>query len=182
MMETVRRLLLPCVALLGCSFRPGNAGSDAAHTIDAARDTLQSDVIEPAQMCFTAEAVAFTVCLARPPTGEVTLTTKRYDTSGSDCGAALGSNSAPACALAGSAVTIAAAATISASGGAPLVVIATDSIDVRGTIDVASHSGGALAGQIGAMADPAGCAGTPPRGPVVRRRRRRQLRHDRRRR
>jgi hypothetical protein len=106
-MVAVRRLLLPCVALLGCSFRP-SAGSDAASSIDAARDGLHSDVIDPAQTCFTAEAVAFTVCLAKPPTGAVTLTTKSYDTSTSSCGAALGSNSAPACALVGSAVTIAA--------------------------------------------------------------------------
>ena len=47
-----------------------------------------------------------------------------------------------ACFVIGTAITIASGVTVAASGSRPLVLVATASITIAGTLDVASHQGG----------------------------------------
>jgi hypothetical protein len=171
------------VAVAACRFAPSELGdapvahdaqqidatrADAA-SVDAARvdaaaidapaivvADARPDAPAPAQTCFTSAGVGLRVCLATAPTTAVTLsssTTIQTSAMGSPC-APLSGSSAAVCAIAGTTVTIATGVRIAAAGTLPLVLIATDEVDIEGTLDVSSHAGGA----VGPMSGGSACA------------------------
>ncbi len=101
-------------------------------------------------------------CLTTPPGTPATLTAQRVDTDTSPLCATDVVGNPPWCVIAATDLTIG-AGTLSAIGSKPLVLVATGSLLVDGTIDIASHRGG----QTGAGAVPATNTtlcdpGTPP--------------------
>jgi hypothetical protein len=66
-----------------------------------------------------------------------------------------------ACLVAADSIIVPSGATVVGIGSRPLVLLATTTIDIEGTIDVASHRGAA----VGAGADPASCTAVAPTSP-----------------
>lgn len=124
---------------------PRDAPPDAA--IDAAID---------AQLCFGIGLVM--VCPTAPITSPLTTVTETIDTTTSSrCIAYTGTAPGSLCVIAGTSVSIPVGTTLRAVGTKPLVILATNSLSVAGTIDVASRRGQPS----GAGAQPAACsAGT----------------------
>src|SRR5262249_4075751 len=85
-----------------------------------------------------------TVCLQSAPMGQMSLSSS-VDTGGSMCVAievAISTSGADKyCVLAGTRISIIAGANVRATGSKPLVLVASDSISVDGTLDVGSHRG-----------------------------------------
>jgi hypothetical protein len=116
------------------------------------------------------------VCLSRAPTAPVTLSSAAPINSASvtpgGCTEILPQSGGPSlCIIAGTTITVSASVTVrgfgvnpagtAGAGTNPLVLIATQSIDIQGTLDVASHVGEVIAGMpvLGAGARSAiGCA------------------------
>ena len=125
-----------------------DAGVDGKIYMDAHIDT------PPNQFCYGTGIV--TACFSAAPTGTTKLTAD-IDTGGSSCATTL--NNTGACVIAAGTLDIDAGVTVHATGTKPLVLVASASITIAGTLDIASHRGG----QTGAGADLAGCnAGTAP--------------------
>ena len=103
-----------------------------------------------ASLCFD----GFTrVCLAALPTApRVVASNMTIDTS-AGCEATTMDTAAGICVIAATAIEISAGATLRATGSRPLVLLATTSITVAGTLDAASHRGGTA----GPGADPSAC-------------------------
>ncbi len=106
----------------------------------------------------------YQVCLAAPPTQPVTLSGALNTDTSTQCAAFQPTGWTPAqpaaCFVIGTTITIA-AGTVSVTGSRPLVLVATDTITIAGTLDVASHLGGTSG-----PGSNLGCAayGTPPGG------------------
>jgi len=157
---------------VGCGFEHGVSGDGSAATDGGTSrpDSMPQPMIDAmtvvppdAQQCWTSPTVSVDVCLAAPLMGSITVSSNTsIDTDSNGTGPLqcknLVSGSTDVCVIAASSITINAARTLSASGGRPLVLIAT-SIVINGTIDVASHVGG----QRGPGATSSGCdAGNNP--------------------
>jgi hypothetical protein len=98
-------------------------------------------------------------CFAMVPSTSTTLEAQQINTDSSPLCATNVETNPPWCVIAATDLTIG-AGTISAIGAKPLVLLATGTMTINGTIDVASHRGGQ---QGAASNDPSQCdAGTPP--------------------
>ncbi len=161
-----------CVASGG-----GNGGicmSDRGGTTDPDGGTMSSD----GGTCLGGHLLG-SVCLSTAPAGPVTLTAvagpiNSGAVASGGCTEMVPQAGGPAlCVIAGTTIDIPAAVTIRAfavsqnaadTGTHPLVLVATDSITIEGTIDVASHVNDTLAGGIPALGAGArtavGCAAT----------------------
>ena len=160
----LRWIWLPLV--LGCSFEHGTVGDNAdggTSTGDGSQQQRDDAMTVLPQDCWAVPGVGVDVCLNGGLSGTVEVTsTTSIDTDSSGTGPqqckALRAGSSDVCVIAGTSISIAATRTLSASGERPLVLIAT-TIQIDGTIDVASH----VNGQRGPAANLAGCnAGTAP--------------------
>src|SRR5512143_2415577 len=143
------------LAAAACSFDHGALSGDGGTGSDGRTDG-SGDASR-----FTCYGTALVrVCLTRP-TAPVQLTgaDTSIDTDSTACAPLEAGGSTDACVLLGTTVAIDATGKLIAHGTRPLVIVASDTITVDGTIDVASHRGGA----IGPNADPTACvAGTAP--------------------
>lgn len=132
------RTLIPIFFLIaGCKYDPAgnNPGGDAGDD--------NPDGTPDAQVCFG--SAGWTVCLMPLPTDPVVLT----GTIDTNPGAPLCANPTPAmwmaggqrdaCFIIGTTITLASAETVDVEGDRPLVLLATESISIDGTLDVASH-------------------------------------------
>ncbi|MGE5183652.1 MAG: hypothetical protein ACM31C_16385 [Acidobacteriota bacterium] len=126
----------------------GGSGSDAG--VDAP-DSGSND------LCYGSGLVQ--ACFAATPSGTKTYTTNTtINTDDTSTCMAVTSSSAW-CVIAAQTIDVDAGATLTAHGSRPLVLVATQSISISGTLDVSSRRGGTP----GAGADAAGCnAGTAP--------------------
>ena len=98
-------------------------------------------------------------CFATPPSAPMTVATGALDTDTSQLCATNVKDNPPWCVIAATDLTID-LGTLAVTGTKPLVLLATGTLSVDGTIDVASHRGGQ---QGAASNDPLQCdAGTPP--------------------
>jgi len=143
------RSALALTVVVGCSFQPGLAPSDDAAALDDAPDRdadidAPSDTSDPG--CFGKNP--FTICLATQPTSDVTLP-MAIDTgdTGTDSCTSIGGTiaqvgSVEVCAIAGTHIT-AAGTIVGVFGPRPLVLVATESIDVTTTsFDLTSRTAG----------------------------------------
>lgn len=155
--------------LVACHFNaagPDGRGPGGSGDGGGSSDAAIADAISGSN-CVTVAAVKLTFCLAEAPTGapvfangQTTIATGLG--TGSAC-TPVTAESAPACVLAGSDVTVPNNVQLEAAGSAVLVLYATDTIQIAGTIDVASHSVGMFAGLPGAGAGGSACdAGSAP--------------------
>ena len=149
--------------LAGCTFHHGELGNGDGSGGDRPIDTPGGSA--DAQQCFSVSQLGVNVCLTAPPTGTTSVTSNTsIDTNmvGSNplqCKQLQISSTPGLCVIAAATITIDATRVLSARGNAPLVLVAT-TININGTIDVASHTGPA---QRGPGANAAGCnAGTNP--------------------
>ena len=152
--------------VLGCSFEHGvHAVVDGSTTTGDSSQTTGDTMTPPpdAENCSSVPGVGVTVCLSAPPTGNTTVpSSTTIDTDVTGTGAlqckALLAGSSNVCVIAASKITINASRTLSAHGARPLVLLAS-TIQIDGTIDVASH----VDGDTGPGANLAGCsAGSDP--------------------
>ncbi|HUJ63705.1 MAG TPA: hypothetical protein VLX92_34635 [Kofleriaceae bacterium] len=140
------------VALAGCTFTHGGAAIDGAPgaSVDgrSGDDALGGATLGT---CVTIADLGVNLCPMDPPGPalEIATTTAVKTDDGSTmppdsaikC-AMLTKASAPnVCAIYAQSITIDAGVTLSASGGKPLVLLGDTSIDIEGTLDVASHLG-----------------------------------------
>lgn len=159
------RSVVLAASLAGCNFSHGVlladapvAGDDAS---DAANVVGDAAIDAPPELCFGTDPV--TICFEQPLTTPLVVTTQTIDTGGTDCMAYTSPQSVDACVLAGSAITIESGVTLTAHGGKPLVLVSASSMQIDGTVDVASRRGQPL----GAGADMPGCSdGTAPSGVI----------------
>lgn len=175
----VSRLTLLAAALgcAGCGFTHGAANgggggpTDGRGQLDAPGDTGGSDVT--ALTCVTLPALGVDLCPSGTPASSLEITAD--ESLKTDDGTSMPSDPQLACAttpngtptavcvLYAQTITIDAGATLSGHGGKALVLFATTSIDVEGTIDVASHiSGGPQ--RVGPGPNNTCNAGTAPAG------------------
>ena len=177
------RFVFIALALGACSFRPGalagDAGTDQMSHPDAARhDVATSDVASPdvtapdaiQDACVTVSDLGVNLCpMTTPgPALEISATTSIHTDDGKTtptnsaiaCAMMKGGSTPSVCAIYATSITIDANVTLSATGGKPLVLIATQSIDIEGVLDVASHIGGATGP---ASPNPSCQAGTNPK-------------------
>ena len=174
MRATMKRATLWCAIVVAgcekqdplyCQQHPDDhancAGADAASS-DGRRDApFDTGPLVDAQLCFGSGA--YSVCLTSPPSTPVTLNTgATVDTSASGtlCLATQPTNwiaagQAPACFVVGTTVTV---PNVTVSGNRPLVLLASDTLNLTGTLDVASHVVNATSGP---AAPSAGCAAFP---------------------
>jgi hypothetical protein len=111
---------------------------------------------EAGEVCFGDPSGFARPCFAMPPDLPVTLN-GAVDTDGAMCATV---SNTQACVIAGTTVTIPAGATVTVSGTKPLVLLATQTLTIDGTLDVSSKIVG---GVLGASANDGGCnAGTAP--------------------
>jgi hypothetical protein len=138
------------VALVGCD-RLFGAGApqvqDAKIFNDAADAAPDSPPVLP---CFGSSG--FKVCLESIPTTGLKLTGPIDTDTSPLCGATggFGTNQPNSCIIVASMITVMATTTFSASGSRPLVLVASDTIIIDGTLDVASH----VSGTTGPASDP----------------------------
>ena len=133
--------------LAGCSFREGTLGNSPQPD---GKDVAPPD----AQVCFGTPAI----CLSKPPSGMVTLPPPNpFDTNVSaNCTQVVAQTDGTSlCVVAAATITI---NSMTATGNRPLVVIASDTIHVVGTLDVSST----LSGQQGAGMNFASCDPSHP--------------------
>lgn len=140
--------------LAACSFQinaAGTAGSNDGSTPDLG-----------ASRCWTITDIQLVICPSSPPAGALHIASDHtIDTMiGSEC-ASLEQGSSDVCAVTRESIVIDAGRVLAATGNKPLVLIALGSIDLQGTLDVASHSGGPN----GPASDGSGCdSGALPTG------------------
>ena len=177
------RFVFIALALGACSFHPGALAGDAAsdqtphpdaagqdvYTPDVAiPDVAASDAIEDA--CVVVSDLGVNLCpMTSPgPALEISASTSIHTDDGMTtpanpaiaCAMMKGGSTPSVCAIYATSITIDANVTLSATGGKPLVLIATQSIDLEGVLDVASHIGGATGP---ASPNPSCQAGTNPK-------------------
>lgn len=128
---------------VGATMGSADAGVDSKIFMDAAIDS------PPGQFCFGANNPLVKPCFATNPTGTVTLSAD-FNTDTGPCDTTL--NSIAACVKSGGDIELP-SGTVHVTGSKPLVLVASGSISIGGTLDVASHIGG----QTGAAADGSAC-------------------------
>jgi hypothetical protein len=146
----MRPYMLLALATAACKFVPGeytNQSGDALGGDGDARMDSVTDVpmqVVDADNCYSAPALSTTICFAAAPSGTTDLSADEdVDTDGAagtqktDCRALL-PGSTPVCALSAGTFRIAPGVRLDAHGGLPLAIVAS-SIQIEGTIDVASH-------------------------------------------
>jgi len=137
-----------CSQILG--IEDFSLGGDAAIGIDASGPD--------AQLCYTATLAPF--CLTSPPTGAKTLDTALDTSMPTTCTEVIAQTTMGApelCVIAATSITV--SSTVTVSGTRPLMLLATDTISVGGTLDASSRRGV----RVGAGAnDPTCSAGTAP--------------------
>jgi hypothetical protein len=151
---------LTCDLLQDVCVEPGGVTiAPDARDIDAS-STTSPDAPPDARVCFG--TAPFTICLASAPTTPVMLASATpVDTTTSTMCVATMSGAASYCVIAGT--TISVDMKLRATGSKPLVLLASDTITVNATIDVASRRG--TSPETGAGADPQApscAAGTAP--------------------
>jgi hypothetical protein len=130
--DAVRFAVALSVALTACSFRPGAAPGVDALDSDAARDGVAVDADD--RTCASVTGLLAGQCLR--PTGALVLGGPTFDTTtDSRCDATI----AATCVL--SAQTIEVPAAVTVTGSRPLVLFASQTIHVAGTLDVSSRHG-----------------------------------------
>jgi hypothetical protein len=163
------RATLVLVFATGCGFQSAPATGDGTVDAPVKLDAPPTDAAAPDASTdpFCIKDVLVTACLTTAPTQPLTLT----GTIATDVGAAMcATNTTPdtsnVCIVAGTSITVAAGQTVSAHGARPLVLLASGTITVSGTIDVAGHlkgvpqtSGPAVAACKGSTASPASGGG-----------------------
>jgi len=106
------------------------------------------------------------VCFDAPPTDDLDLSGV-IDTDNSPlCATNVTSGGNGSCVVAGHSINIASISTVDGNGSRPLVLVATATISVDGTLDGASHRGGQSSSNRGPGADASGCqmSNNPPSG------------------
>jgi len=129
-----------------CHFQPATVATGDATRVDGDGED---------QVCFGRGLLS--VCLSELPTTAVQIGTDTPVDTGmsSTCAQLTGANAGTVCVVAGTSIAIASDKTLTGTGSKPLVLLATTGeIDVSGTVDVASHTGGTP----GADADPPECS------------------------
>ncbi|HEY3807062.1 MAG TPA: hypothetical protein VGL61_30880 [Kofleriaceae bacterium] len=168
----MRRAAIAIAVLAGCSFHPHASGTDGPGGDDDARataDVSPQPVDAMLGACISIADLGVNLCPMNPAgpalevSGDTSLKTDDGTTMPPNAAIAcapMKAGSTPAvCALYATSIKIDLDVTLSSFGGKPLVLLATQSIDIEGTLDVASHIGG----QVGAGSPHAGCsAGTKP--------------------
>jgi len=132
-------------ALVACGFAPATSGDAHVNPGEGGgNEMVGSEPLpvgsEPAALGCYGNGLGVVVCLATPPTTDLTVSILRIvnTTEGSfDCVALTGSTMHDYCVLAGTSVNI--SGFLVASGSRPLVILSLSTLDVTGTIDVASH-------------------------------------------
>jgi hypothetical protein len=137
------RAWAPALVLTGCSFaanpsgRPPDAqGSDSPPdaTSDPANDAGIDAFVAP--ICV---GKFVRVCVT-PASSPISLPSQMLDTSTStQCLPYTSTPMIPACVIAGQSITIPASSQISVTGGRPLILLATSSITIAGTLDASSN-------------------------------------------
>ncbi|MDB4955864.1 MAG: hypothetical protein JWO36_3433 [Myxococcales bacterium] len=122
-----------------------SVGRDASH-VDAS----------PTSACYGSSTLV-RECLAAPPTAALELGNMDIDTSSNSgqCATVVGGGNLDACVIAGSSIHVATDVVITAHGARPLVFLASSSIVIDGTIDIASHRNGS---RVGPAANTVACA------------------------
>jgi hypothetical protein len=140
------RIALVSVAT-GCGFTPGATSQalpgdggdvDADPTIDSTVISADAPIFVDALACLGGGLA--TVCLQPLPSQPLVLSGTIDTTTSPDC-AVMMLGGIETCVLAGTTVQVAALTTYTATGTRPLVIVATDSVDIAGTLDVASRRG-----------------------------------------
>ena len=157
-MGSWRTAFAALLACAGCGFTHGAAAGggdggrlDGPKQLDAPADMAGSDAV--ASACVTVASLGVNLCPSGAPassleiTADESLKTDDGTSMPSDpqlgCAALMpGGTPAAVCVVYAQTIKIDANATLSAHGGKALVLFATGSIDVEGTIDVASHIAG----------------------------------------
>jgi hypothetical protein len=153
----MRGVVLAWAILAGCSFRAGQSRSDGAGSgADAAGSDAQgsgSDAGDAAgSLCEMITSLGVNVCPTSMPSTAVDIaadtTFNTHDgmsmpsTPSLACAPLATAATPDACVVVVTAFTIDSTHTLQVTGDRPLIVIATASIDLAGTLDVASHNGG----------------------------------------
>jgi hypothetical protein len=139
------------VLLVGCSFRPGAVATSATpdSTTSGSDSTIAPSDID-LRACITVAPLGVNLCPTSLPGGPLEISTNSSikTDDGTTNNPALtctmlmgGATPADKCVILAQSITIDAGVTLSAYGGKPLV-LAANSIDIEGTLDVASHIGG----------------------------------------
>jgi hypothetical protein len=141
----MRRVVLLVVA--GCSFAPPHDTPPEAAVADGAPDATSS------AGCIIGSDLGVKLCpvgsagSALDITATTAISTDTGDTTPADsriaCAAMTAGSTPEVCAIFATTIAIEAGVALSASGGKPLVLIATGSAEIDGKVDVASHDGSA---------------------------------------
>jgi hypothetical protein len=115
---------------------PGYSFSNQLAPTDASEPT---DEVGSVDRCWSIAELQFTLCPATMPAGTLRPTVQ-IDTASDAC-AVLKPTSSGVCVVAANAIIVDAGIVVSATGARPLV-LAVAAIEIRGSIDVASHFGG----------------------------------------
>ena len=146
-------IALPLALAGGCGFSVTPAtssdgavdgASDSSTPPDAGPDApidVLDAYVPDAQVCFGAGIGA--ICLSAVPTQPLVLPAAVFDTGAAGCTEVVTQNTVELCVMAGTMVTLAAGSVFRAVGTRPLVVVATSTLVIAGTIDVSSPRGGA---------------------------------------
>ena len=154
---------LAAIALVtACGFRPTTAVPDDGRATDGSgpADTSDGQVTPHDGATCYGTGLGVHVCLVTPPTspfdvsGVTTIDTAAGST---DCAATIGVNTTSYCVVAGTSITI--DGFLSASGSRALLLLSLSTLDVSGTIDVASHKNGSPQ-SVGAGGNSTTCGGT----------------------
>jgi hypothetical protein len=169
----MRHTALAIGLLAGCGFYPHETSTDGPAGAD---DALATADVSPPLLdamlgaCITVAELGVSLCPMTPAgpaleiSGDTSLKTDDGTTMPANpaiaCAPMMPGSTPAVCALFATSIKIDLDVTLSSFGGKPLVLLATDSIDIEGTLDVASHLGGSA----GAGSPHAACsAGTNPK-------------------
>ena len=150
----MRSSLWVATFVTACGFSSSTTPSspDGIVPVDSAVDTPNPD----ARLCFGSGMGM--VCLTAAPTQPLTLGSADFDTGAGSCTEVVSIAGTPICVLAGTTVALPAETTFRARGSRPLLVIASTTISIDGTLSVASQRGLPP----GAGVATAGCAAAAP--------------------
>ena len=140
----MRLLLIAGLCATGCGFSvngsgPGDGGADARTSDGPNIDGATDAPIDAPDNCFGRGIGS--VCLTSPPTQPLALGDTVFDTGGNGCMEVITKNGVALCVLAGTTVSLP-TGTFRATGSRPLVVVATTSMTIQGTLDVSSNRTG----------------------------------------
>lgn len=116
--------------------------ADGSQVMDASGDGADrvSDAAPP--LCFGREFLGLSACLANPPIAALVVpVSTSIDTDSFSLCAPLLTSSQDLCVVAAQSIMIASGAVIRVTGSRPLVLFSPTSIEIAGTLDVASHLG-----------------------------------------